>query len=325
MIVINKDQVKAALPVEEALTLVEKAMREASSGKAVLPLRWGLEMPDGGLMGMMPGYMQDPECFGIKVVNIMPENAGTTNSSHMGCVLLFDAREGTPLAMIEAGELTAIRTAAASALATKTLAREDASVLTILGAGEQARAHLEALYRLRPFREFRIWSRTLSKAEEYRDDMSAELGIDIKVCGDVKEAVHGAGVICTATSSPTSILPGDWLEPGMHLNVVGASVADRQEIDTTAVRRSRYYVDYRSSTEAQAGDFINAVREGAVGDDHIVGEIGDVLAGRAPGRSTAEEITLYRSLGVATQDLIVAWHLYQKGLTGTVGTPVAFP
>lgn len=324
MIIINKKQVREALSMSQAIILMEKAMREASEGKTLLPLRWGLEMPDGGVMGMMPGYMNDPECFGIKLVNIMPENIGTEYSSHLGCMLLFEARHGLPLAIIDAGEITAYRTAAASALATKYLARDEAKVLTIIGAGEQGRSHLQALRHVRDFTEYRVWSHDLKEAEEYQAEMSSLYDVNVNVCKDIGSAVAGSDVICTVTSAPSPILFGEMLEPGMHLNVVGSSIRQKQEIDTAAVKRVNYFVDYRMSAMNQAGEFLKAVEEGAIHMDHLKGEIGSVISGRIPGRCSSEDITLYRSLGVATQDLVVAKYLYDQAKSGGSGTTVDF-
>lgn len=324
MIVINKSQVREALSMTSTIALMEKAMVEASSGKTVLPLRWGLETPEGGVMGMMPGYMHDPKCFGIKIVNIMPNNIGTEYSSHLGCMMLFEAKHGLPLAMIDAGEITAFRTAAASALATKYLARQDAKILTIIGGGEQGRSHLEALRQVRDFTEIRIWSHNREEAICYKNIMKDRYAIDVVVHDDIRIAVSGADVICTVTAASEPILLGDMLEPGQHLNIVGASVRQKREIDTAAVIRSKYFVDYRMSAMNQAGELLKAIESGYISLSHMRGEIGEVISGSIEGRVSDQEITLYRSLGVATQDLVVAHYLYEQALDGGPGTKVDF-
>ncbi len=223
--------------------------------------------------------------------------------------MLFESQHGSAIAMMNAGLLTAIRTAAASGVATRALAREDAAVLAIVGAGEQAEHHLAAMLAVRPVREVRIVGRRAQKAEKFAAQAREQHpDIEIDVRTDVRAAVEGADLVCTVTSSAEPVLSGAWIGPGTHLNVVGASIPSKREIDEEMVARAALFVDFRPSTFAQAGEVIGAIESGRIGKDHVRAEIGEVLAGTRPGRTGAEEITLYRSLGIAAQDLACAMH-----------------
>lgn len=324
MIVINKRHLGALLDTDSLVRLMADAMRQVSEGAAIQPLRWGMTMPSGGMMGMMPGYIAEPECFGIKVVNMMPANAGTPYSSHSGCLLLFDSRHGQPLALIDAGEITARRTAAASALATDLLAREDASILTIIGAGEQARAHVDALCAVRPFQEVRVCFRDMDKVPAFFESTAPELRPRLRALDDIAAGVAGADVVCAVTASPTPVLEASMLEPGMHINLVGACTRDRQEIASEALPGTRYFLDSRASAWDQAGELCSALAAGLIDERFPRGEIGEVVGGRLAGREAATDITLYRSLGVAAQDLVVAEYVYRQALEGALGEEVEF-
>ncbi len=291
-----------------------------SEGRAVVPLRSVMAMPDArGMLGNMPGYLADPECFGVKLVSLMPHNDPTRHSSHLGLVLLFESEHGCPVALLDAAEITAIRTAAASGLATDLLARPDAGDLAILGAGEQARSHLEALLTVRSLRRIRVWARDPGKAEAFAQTEGARHGVRIETAANVQSAVEGADIICTLTKAREPILLGDWISSGAHLNVVGSSVASAAEIDTAAVLRSRFFVDCRNSTINEGGEYLRALRSGAISAAHIAAEIGEVANGAHPGRISRDEVTLYKSLGVATQDLASAHFVLEKARAAGIG------
>lgn len=311
MLTITAEQVYAALPITDCVDVIERAMIEVSRGRANLPLRWMMPLGGGNAMGIMPGGMEDPAVHGIKLVSLYPANPKRGLSSHQGIILLFDTETGTPIAALDGASVTAQRTAAASAAATRALARQDARVLAILGAGEQADHHLPAQLAVRPFDEVRVWTRTHANAEAFAARHRDSVG-QISAVGTAEDAVRGADVVVTVTASPTAILKGEWLEPGQHLNIVGASVASAREIDDEAMARGRYYVDTLAGARAQAGEFIDAVKAGAIGDDHIVGEIGRVYEGALDGRRTADEITIYKSLGVAAQDLAAGHAILER-------------
>jgi ornithine cyclodeaminase len=272
----------------------------------------------------MPGYLAEPECFGVKLVSLFPNNVAAGLSSHLGLVLLFEPEHGRPVALMDAAEITAIRTAAASGLATRLLARPDAGDLAILGAGEQARSHLEAMACVRTLRRVRVWSRTEKSARSFAETQSAHLGLAIEVAPTPRAAVEGADLICTVSKAREPILEGAWIAPGAHLNVVGSSIAAAAEIDTDAVVRSRFFIDWRESTRNEAGEYLRAHKAGAITEAHILGEIGEVADGRVAGRLSDADITLYKSLGIAPQDLASAHFLLAEARARGVGQVVDF-
>jgi alanine dehydrogenase len=235
-------------------------------------------------------------------------------------VLLFDQATGRPLALFDAGAVTAIRTAAASAVATRALAREDAGDLAILGTGVQARSHLEAMQAVRTLRRVRVWSRNLENARRLAREEGERLGLTVDPVGSAREAVEGADLICTATAATAPVLLGEWIAPGAHVNAVGACTPNARELDAATVARSRLFTDRRESLLAEAGDFLLACGEGAVTDSHILGELGEVLEGQIPGRRSDDEVTLFKSLGIAVEDLAAGRFLYERALAAGRGT-----
>ena len=295
----------------EAIGAMEGAFRALAAGDARLPLRSIVWTPDrrGGL-GVMPGYL--PAGLGAKVVSVFPGNHGTELDSHQGLVLLFEAERGRLAAAADATAITAIRTAAVSGLATRLLAREDAGDLAIFGSGTQARTHLEAMLAVRKIRRIRVWSRSEENARKFAARESAGRAVSIEVASSAEEAARGADLLCTVTSSREPFLRGEWLNPGAHLNAAGSSVASARELDAAAVARASLFVDRRESTVNEGGDFLLAKAEGAVTENHIRGELGDVLAGKVPGRRSADEITLFKSLGLAIEDVAAAEHVLRR-------------
>ncbi len=309
----------------DCIDLMTTTMIAVSQGRALIPLRSVLALPGAkGLMGNMPGYLAEPECFGVKLVSIFPGNPAAGYSSHLGLVVLFEPEHGRPVALLDAAAITAIRTAAVSGLATRLLAREDAGDLAILGAGEQARSHLEAMLLVRPIRRVRVWSRTRESAEAFARSQGERHGLDIEPAASARDAVAGADIICTVSSAREPILLGDWIAPGSHLNIVGASLAAAAEIDTDAVVKSRFFVDYRPSTLSEGGEYRRALAAGAITEAHILGEIGEVAAGAKAGRRAADDITLFKSLGVAAEDLACAHFVLQKARAAGLGQTVEF-
>ncbi|HZE43404.1 MAG TPA: ornithine cyclodeaminase family protein [Steroidobacteraceae bacterium] len=323
--VLRGAEVRQLLPMAECIDLMQRTMIAVSEGRVVLPLRSILVMPrDRGMMGMMPGYLADPECFGVKLVSLIPRNKPPQYSSHLGLVLLFEADHGQPVALLDAAEITAIRTAAASGLATRLLARPEAGDLALLGAGEQARSHLEAMLSVRALRRIRVWGRDRDKARAFAETEAARHRIAIETSPTVREAIAGADIICTTTKAREPILQGDWLTPGTHLNVVGSSIAAAAEIDTPAVVKARFFVDRRESTIHEGGEYLRALKSGAIAADHILAEIGEVANGSKIGRSSPLDVTLYKSLGIAPQDLASAHYVLQKARAAGVGQVIDF-
>lgn len=327
---VNAHQVRQLLPMPECIRLMREAMPLAGAGGAVQPIRTALRLPDGrGLLGMMPGYLPArpaavPSQLGIKVVTVYPGNFGTTLGSHQGMVLLFDAADGRPLAIIEAREVTAIRTAASSAVATGVLAPPGAAVLAIFGYGEQATEHVESMRCVRDIRELIVWGRNPAQAQAFAQQMGDRVGIPARAVTRVEEAVSVADILCTTTAAAEPYLKGEWLRPGQHLNVVGSSIPTTAEVDHEAVVRSRFYVDFKDSALALAGEFRRARDAGLVTEDHILGSVGDVLAGRAVGRLDPKDITLFKSLGMVSEDLVAARFVLDEAQRLDVGHVVDF-
>ena len=325
MRILSNADIAALLPMDQAIGVVDRVMRTVSAGGAELPLRHVVPVGGRNMMGVMSGALSDPPCHGVKLVSLFPDNPARGLSGHRGAVVLFEAETGGAVAMMDAGLLTAIRTAAASAVATRALARPDARVLTIIGTGEQAEHHLAAMLAVRPIAEVRIVGRRAGRAAEFAAQAAGHHpGLRISHGTDVRAAVAGAGIVCTVTNSATPVLHGDWLEPGQHLNIVGASVPAKREVDDSAVLRAALFCDYRPSLFAQAGEVVAMIATGTIAQDHLRAEIGAVLAGNAPGRRSADEITLYRSLGITAQDLAVAQHVLTAAEAAGRGQQVSF-
>ncbi len=320
VLIVNQEEVPRLLPMAECLEAMERVLATLARGEAILPLRNILWLPQkiGGL-GLMPAALLPDHAVGVKVITFFPGNEGTELDTHQGAVLLFESERGKLLAVIDATSITAIRTAAVSGVATRLLARQDAGDLAIIGSGVQARTHLEAMGIARKIRRVRVASKDLERAKAFAARESARYGIAIEPIASVREAVAGADIICTATSSREPVLLGDWISPGAHINAVGSSVPAARELDTAAVVRSCLYVDRRESALNEAGDFLIPKKEGAIGDHHIVGEIGEVLTGRIHGRTTAKEVTLFKSLGIAVEDVASARHIYEKARASGTG------
>jgi ornithine cyclodeaminase/alanine dehydrogenase-like protein (mu-crystallin family) len=324
-LIVGADEVLTLLPMDECVTAMRQALTALARGEVTLPQRQALRQPDKkGLLGMMPSYLGGSHpALGIKVVTVFPGNHGTKFDSHQGAIQLFETEHGQLQAIIDAGSVTAIRTAAVSAVATDLLARKDVRILAILGSGTQARMHLEAIPLVRKsIREVRIWSRDYEHAKALRN--RGVSGLDIEAVESAQEAVKGAGIICTVTAATAPILKGAWISPGTHVNAIGASVPPFRELDSEAVVKSNFFVDRRQSAIEEAEDFRAPKSEGLITDEHIKGEIGEILVGAVKGRTSEEEITIFKSAGLAIEDLVSAKHIYQKALTGKAGKWINF-
>jgi ornithine cyclodeaminase/alanine dehydrogenase-like protein (mu-crystallin family) len=292
---LDEAAVSCLLRMEDLIPVMERALADFSSGMVVQPVRTMLPVAEHeGFFGIMPAYTGT--ALGTKLVAFYPHNADVP--THHATILLFKPETGEPLVTMDGRLITEMRTAAVSAVATERLAGPDASVLAIIGSGVQAQSHLEALRLVRGFREVRVWSprRAAAFADEHgiRASVSAE------------EAVRGADVVVTATTSQSPVLSGEWLSPGVHINAVGAPRPDWRELDDEVLRRARVYVDSREAALEESGDVIAA--------GEIVGEIGEVVSGAKPGRRSTEEVTLFKSLGLAVEDVATAELVYRKTL-----------
>jgi alanine dehydrogenase len=324
-LIVNQAEVPRLLPMKECIDVMARAFSALARGEASLPQRQIVWLPDrSGALGLMPGHLTAQAAIGVKVVTFFPRNEGTDLDSHQGAVLLFESGRGRLLAMIDATSVTAIRTAAVSGLATRLLAREDAGDLALVGSGVQAATHLEAMLLVRRLRSVRVASKTPARAIAFAERESKKHGIAVTACASVREAVHGADIVCTVTSSREPILHGEWLRAGAHVNAVGSSVATHRELDTAAVVRSRLFVDRKEAALAEAGDFLIPKQEGAVTDAHIAGELGPLVTGEAPGRLGPAEVTLFKSVGLAIEDVAAAQHIYARARGSGIGKSVEF-
>jgi ornithine cyclodeaminase len=258
----------------------------------------------------MPAYMHSPHVMGAKVVSVYPGNHGTDRDSHQGAVLLFDADNGAVLSLMDGSSITAIRTAAVSAVATRALSRPESSRLAIIGSAVQARTHVSAMLLVRPINTVHVWSRNPLSASEFAAWVTSHHDVDVECHTSAQDAVARSDIVCTVTASREPVLRGEWLMPGTHINAVGSSSPTSRELDAAAVARSRFFVDRRESTLNEAGDFLLAREESAVGDEHILAEIGEVLTGVISGRTSPDDITLFKALGLAVEDLAAAHHIY---------------
>ncbi|WP_068296709.1 ornithine cyclodeaminase family protein [Pararhodobacter sp. CCB-MM2] len=306
------------------IDIAEDALRKTSDLTARQDVRRVLDLAEvgGACLSIMYAAIDDAPLFGAKVLSVFPENFTHGLPSHRGGILLFERTRGRPVALIDGGATTAWRTAAASAAATRLLARPEASVLTVMGYGEQAHRHVELLSKVRPLRELRVWGRDAQKAEAFAA-LYRDRGLTARAVMDAETAVRGAEIVCTVTSSRTPVLCGDWLSPGTHVNAVGASVPSWRELDDACLTRAGFWVDYLPMALTSAGEVVEGIAKGLIAQGDLRGEVGAAMAGQAPGRRNAEEITLYRSLGVPAQDIEFANHFVALAQAAGLGTPVA--
>ena len=319
MLVLGYDDVSRLLPMEECIEVMEEALAGLARGEMEMPLRYLFDPPGAnGLMGLMPSYRGgERPAFALKAINVIPDNPRLRGlDAHQGGVLLSDGDSGQPVAFLNASAITEIRTAAVSAVATRVLARADSRELAILGAGVQARSHLEAMRAVREFEHVRIYSPTAEHARALAADGGAE------AVASAEDAVRQADVVVTATSSLEPVLAKEWLKPGAHVNAIGGRPPVMRELDTATIAESAFFVDRRESAVSEAGDYLAAIEEGAIDEDHIRAELGEVLIGAKPGRSSPDELTVFRSLGLAIEDLAAADHVVRRARAEGIGVDV---
>jgi ornithine cyclodeaminase len=321
VLIANQEQVADLLPMKECILAMEDALRMLAKGDAILPLRTRMLLADGqSIMGLMPSCLGGIHSVAVKVITIFPANLGTEYDSHQGVVLLFDTERGLLRAIVDASAVTAIRTAAVSGVATRLLARPDAHDLAIIGAGTQARTHLEAMLGVRDIRRVRLFSLPQNAARRFAAEESQRHGINVEAMDSAEAAVRGADIICTVTTSKEPVVLGRWVAPGTHINAVGACSPANRELDTEVVANSRLYADRREAMLAESGDFLIPRSEGVISDRHILGELGEVLVGKAPGRTASDQITLFKSLGIAIEDLAATHLILTKAQQSGKGT-----
>lgn len=324
--------VHVLLPVGACIDVMARALASVARGESILPLRTVVRLPGTpSAFASMPAIdgTGDGAAIGAKVITVVPDNDRTPYDSHIGVVLLFEPQNGRLLAIADASSITAIRTSAVSGLATRLLARADASDLAILGAGTLALPHVEAVCAVRRIRRVRIWSRSRDRATRTAQriterlaasDLTREIVVDVH--DTAQHAVSGADVVCTITASRTPVLEGAWLSPGAHVNAVGASRPDTRELDDDAVRISRMFVDRRESAVNESGDYLLPLERGIIGTDHILGELGDLLTAAVTGRTSEVDVTLFKSLGLAVEDVAALRYIHAQAVTTGRGTRV---
>ena len=322
ILILDSKQIREMLPMRDCIELMADALSSLAHGEVFQPLRTIIRPPEArGLLGLMPAYRTgDHGAFGMKAICVFPGNPAIGKDAHQGAVMLFSRETGEMIALMNASEITAIRTAAVSAVATRLLARENAHQLGIIGAGVQARTHLVALDVVREITQARVACRNIEHAQELVREMQPRFAFPIEPVESNEEAVRGADLIVTATSSQEPVLYKDWISAGAHVNAIGTHSPKSREIDSATMAASRIFVDRRESALNEAGDYLLAAKEGLINADGIVGEIGELLIGTKHGRNSVNEITLFKSLGLAIEDVACAEYLYQKALSQNCGT-----
>jgi ornithine cyclodeaminase/alanine dehydrogenase-like protein (mu-crystallin family) len=305
MIVLDGKQVREFLPMDRCIDAMAAAMQAASGGRFTTPPREMFPLQGGGIFAVMPGMGRELGVYGAKIASVTPGNSARGLPAIHGIVVLFDYDAGVPISVMDGAEITAIRTAAASGLATRLLAREDARTLGMLGTGVQAVTHLDAMVSVRPLQSVRVWGRDPASTQRFAQEQAARLRMEVVAVDEPAEAAS-CDIVCAVTASPTPIVEGRWVRPGAHVNLVGAHSLRAREADTELIRKSSVYVDLLSSTKSEGGDVMIPIEEGAVTLDHVVGEIGQLLAGDIPGRQDDGAITVYNSVGFVAQDLYAA-------------------
>ena len=320
-LIADQKLVTELLPMDKAIEVMREALTMLAGGDVVMPLRTMVPLPGGQrVVGMMPSYLGGIDAVGVKIIAAFPANFGSEYDTHQGVVLYFDTERGLLHAIVDATSITAIRTAAVSGLVTDLLARPDAGDLALIGAGTQAHTHLQAMMAVRPVRRVRVFSAPAESAAVFAERESRLSGLPVEAVATAQEAVAGADLICTVTSATEPVLRGEWVSPGAHINAVGAYTPTTRELDSALVARASLYADRRESLLGEAGEFLIPKAEGVIGDDHVVGEIGEVLTGTARARTSPEEITLFKSLGIAIEDLAAAHAVYHAAADRGLGT-----
>jgi ornithine cyclodeaminase len=320
VIVLNEHEVRELLDMESCIEAMTEVLASLARGELYNPLRPVVRPPDAGtLLGLMPAYRGGSSpAYALKEIVIVPTNPSRGLDTHMGGVLLHDGETGELVAIMNAAPITEIRTAAVSAVATRALARPDAQRVAILGAGAQARGHVHAMRAVLDDPEIRLWARRIEAAEELAGEVGAT------VAPSVDAALFGAEIVCTTTSAAAPIVEKRWLARGAHVNAVGSSIPSTRELDSETVAESSFFTDRRESCLNEAGDYLLAAAEGAIGPEHIKAELGEVLIGTHPGREHEDELTVFKSLGIAVEDLASAELVVRRAREQGVGVEVDF-
>jgi alanine dehydrogenase len=320
---LTEEDVKGLLPADELIQAMEGALARFSAGEVQQPVRTVLSVgAQKAYYGVMPAVIADPPAMGAKLVTVFNGNLAKGLPSHLATILLFDPDTGALAAVLDGRYITEARTAAVSAVSTKALARRDATRLALIGSGVQARSHLEALRLVRPLTEARVWSPQASSRQRFVADSAAH-GIPVRACDTAQAAVDGADIVVLVTASPVPVVEDDWIAPGTHVICVGACRPDQREMPPELVARGRLIVDSRAAALVEAGDVVQGIREGRFDASHVAGELGEVLLGRVEGRRSRDEVTIFKSLGMAVEDVAAADLVYRRAEDVGAGTATA--
>jgi alanine dehydrogenase len=322
--ILSREDVRQALPMHQAIETVKGAFAQLSTGQADVPLRLALDVPrHNGVTLLMPAYLRTDEQMAVKIVSVFHENPAQGLPLIHALVVVVDATTGRPAAIMDGIYLTALRTGAASGAATDLLARQNTCIAAIFGAGVQGRTQLEAVCAVRPIQEAWVYDKEAERAAAYADEMSQRLSLQVRVAETPAEAVHRADVICTATTASSAVFEDADVQPGTHINAVGAYTPEMQEIPVETVLRAKVVIDHREASLAEAGDLLIPLKQGLMTEDHIYAELGEIAAGLKPGRASREEITFFKSVGVAVQDVAAAGAVLEAARRLNLGSEVA--
>jgi ornithine cyclodeaminase/alanine dehydrogenase-like protein (mu-crystallin family) len=327
MLLLTAEDVRKALPMNEAIEAMKNAYASLSNGMAVVPLRTRLPIPNSEALSLfMPAYVHsaDSEALAIKVVSLFPTNPARGLAYIQAAVLVFDPETGRAIALLEGGSLTAIRTGAAGGAAIDLLARQDSKVAAIFGAGAQGRTQLEAACTARNVETAYIFDANAAKAQAFAEEMKNALAKDVRVAQSAKEAIEHADIICTATTSRTPVFDDQDIKAGTHISAVGSYTPEMQEVPAETLQRARIFVDSRSASLEEAGDLLQPLRAGLFDESHICGELGEVVLGSKPGRQSDEEITYFKSVGIAVQDAMAAQVALTNARKMKIGKEIEF-
>ena len=327
MLILTSDDVRKALPMNQAIQAMKDAYASLSNGAAVVPLRTRLPIPGSEALSLfMPAFVnsRNGNALAIKVVSLFPANPSRGLAYIQAAVLVFDAETGQAIALLEGSSLTAIRTGAAGGAAIDLLSRTDSKVVAIFGAGAQGRAQLEAACTARTIETAFIFDADMSKAESFANEMKAKLGTNVRVAANSQEAIQNADIICTATTSTKPVFHDSHIKAGTHISAVGSYTPDMQEVPAETLQRARIFIDSRAASLAEAGDLIQPINAGLFNESHIVGELGELVSGKIPGRQSPDDITYFKSVGVAVQDAMAAQVALTNARKMNIGTEVNF-
>lgn len=305
----------------DLIPAMESALAKFSAGEVLQPVRTVLTVgPTKAYYGLMPAYIPTPASMGAKLVTVFGENHNKGLPSHLATILLLDPDTGALVALMDGRYITEARTAAVSAVSARFLAKAGASTLALIGSGVQARSHLEALQHVRQLKEVRVWSPRPQSREQFIADMSAHINIPIHDSPSAEAAVSGADLIVVATASKTPVVQRGWVADGAHVMCVGACRPDQREMDPALVKRGRLYVDSRAAALVESGDVVMNINDGLFDKTHVRGEIGELVLGRVPGRAADGDVTIFKSLGMAVEDVVAADLVFRRASETGAGT-----